>query len=241
MSRSDAPYGMVLDRGLTLEQLDLAFEIGSGDPDPRTNRRTLTLALRDLVSDQEAEGKTKKCLTRVWLNPPPKAAAMIGWAREHLASGVDRRVLHFGALLATYPFVGVVAKVVGQHVQTEARVEARLVRDEVRRILGDRSSVDVGVRKTYTTVRNLGLLRQIDQQLRPPCERHLIADPSVVAWLSHAILLTRQVESQSASTIRSAPEVFALSLAAPHQRAYPFLETHTNDGQLLIAARRTSP
>src|SRR4051812_23996294 len=114
MSRSVAPYGMVLDRGLTLEQLDLAFEISRADPDPRTNRRTLTVALRDLVSDQEAEGKTKKCLTRVWLNPPPAAAPMIGWAREHLATGIDRRILHFGATLATFPFVGVVTKVVGQ-------------------------------------------------------------------------------------------------------------------------------
>src|SRR4051812_2421802 len=101
MSRSDASYGMVLDRGLTIDQLDLAFEISCVDPDPRTNRRTLTVALRDLVSDQEAEGKTKKCLTRIWLNPPPEAAAMINWAREHLASDVDRRVLHFGAILAT--------------------------------------------------------------------------------------------------------------------------------------------
>lgn len=65
MSRSPAPYGMLLDRGLTLEQLDLAYDIAVADPDPKTNRRRLTMALRDLVSEQEAEGKTKKCLTRV--------------------------------------------------------------------------------------------------------------------------------------------------------------------------------
>jgi hypothetical protein len=237
MSRSTAPYGMVLDRGLTLEQLDLALEIACTNPDPQTNRRTLTVRLRDLVSDQEAEGKTKKCLTRVWLNPPPEAAQMIGWARENLASNLDRRVLHFGAILATFPFVGVVAKVIGQHLQTESRVELRRVRDEVRRILGDRSSVDVGARKTYTTLRNLGVLRQVGQQLQPPLARQVIADPIVVAWLSDAVLLTRQVESQAASTIRSAPELFPCSLTATHERAYPFLETHNNAGQLLVAAR----
>lgn len=237
MSRSDASYGMVLDRGLTIDQLDLAFEISCVDPDPRTNRRTLTVALRDLVSDQEAEGKTKKCLTRIWLNPPPEAAAMINWAREQLASDVDRRVLHFGAILATFPFAGVVTRVVGQHLQTEAQVEARRVRDEVRRSLGDRSSVDVGARKTYTTLRNLGLLRQIGQQLQPPCERIAIEDAGLVAWLSDAVLLTRKIESLSVSTVRSAPELFPLGLASAPLRSYPFLDTHTNDGQLLLAVR----
>jgi hypothetical protein len=237
VSRSDAPYGMVLDRGLTIEQLDLAFEISRADPNPRTNRRRLTVALRDLVSDQEAEGKTKKCLSRIWLNPPAEAAPMIDWAREHLA-GVDRRALHFGAILATFPFVGVVARVIGQHLQTEAQVKARRVREEVRRSLGDRSSVDVGARKTYTTLRNLGLLSQVGQQLQPPSERLKVSDADVTAWLSDAVLLTRKVESLSASTIRSAPELFGLNLAAVQQRSYPFLDAHTNDGQLLLAARR---
>ena len=82
MSRSTAPYGMLLDRDLTLDQLNLAYDIAVDDPDPKTNRRRLTIALRDLVSGQEAEGKTKKCLTRVWLNPPPEAEVMIRWARE---------------------------------------------------------------------------------------------------------------------------------------------------------------
>lgn len=236
MSRSDAPYGMVLDRGLTLKQLDLAFEISCADPNPRTNRRRLTVALRDLVSDQEAEGKTKKCLTRVWLNPPPEAGPMIGWAREHLAD-VDRRELHFGAILATFPFVGVVTKVIGQHLQTEAHVEACRVREEVRRGLGDRSSVDVGARKTYTTLRNLSLLRQVGQGLQPPCERLTVSNANLAAWLSHAVLLTRKLESLSASTIRSAPELFGLNLTSAQERSYPFLEAHSNDGQLLFAAR----
>ena len=82
MSRSPAPYGMLLDRGLTLEQLDLAYDIAREDPDPKTNRKRLTMGLRDVVSEQEAEGKTKKCLTRVWLNPPPEASEMIAWARS---------------------------------------------------------------------------------------------------------------------------------------------------------------
>ena len=72
---------MLRDRGLTLEQLEVVRRVVIADPDPRSNRRQLTIALRDLVSDQEAMGKTKICVTRVWLNPPSEAEAMIVWGR----------------------------------------------------------------------------------------------------------------------------------------------------------------
>ncbi|MEW5813674.1 MAG: hypothetical protein AB1925_29980 [Actinomycetota bacterium] len=239
MNRSDARYGMILDRGLTFEQLDLAYHLAVADPDPRTNRRRLTISLRDLVNDQEAQGKTKKCLTRVWLNPPAAAAEMIAWARAN-GQTIEPRVLHMGALLATFPFVGVVAKVIGQHLQTESQIEAPRAREEVRRILGDRSSVDVGARKAYTTLCNLGLLQRVGRTLMPMNELIVVSDPLVVAWLSNAVLLTRQVESQPVSSLRSAPELLGATMVAVASTAYPLLETHANGGERVVAATRSA-
>jgi hypothetical protein len=229
---------MLLDRGLTLEQLDLAYDIAVADPDPKTNRRRLTMALRDLVSEQEAEGKTKKCLTRVWLNPPPEAAEMIAWAREQTLPRSARPVLHFGALLATFPFVGTVAKVIGQHFQTEGSVEAVVARAEVRRMLGDRSSVEVAARKAYTTFKHLELLRQSGHRLEPASPTSVIVEPLLVAWLSHAVLLTRQVESQPLSSVRSAPELLGLQVPSSISRSYLLLEAHGQGGAPVIVQRR---
>lgn len=230
MSRSTAPYGMLLDRGLTLEQLDLAYDIAVADPDPKTNRRRLTMALRDLVSEQEAEGKTKKCLTRVWLNPPPEAAEMIAWAREQTLPRSARPVLHFGALLATFPFVGAVARVIGQHLQTEGSVEAAVVRAEVRRALGDRSSVDVAARKTYTTLRNLGVFEQRSQLLVPTIP--LVIPDSLGAWIAHAVLLTRRADSLQLTSLASAPEL--LLAAVPSALRRPTYTLVRLDGSALL-------
>lgn len=237
MSRSPAPYGMLLDRGLTLEQLDLAYDIAVADPDPKTNRRRLTMALRDLVSEQEAEGKTKKCLTRVWLNPPPEATEMIDWARAQTLPRSARPVLHFGALLATFPFAGIVAKVIGQHFQTEGHVDAAAVRAEVRRTLGDRTSVEVAARKAYTTLKHLNLLRQTGQRLDPVSPTSLVFEPSLLAWLGHAVLLTRQVESQPLSSVRSAPELLGLQVPSSISRSYPLLEIHGQGGAPVVVQR----
>lgn len=213
---------MLLDRGLTLEQLDLAYDIAVADPDPKTNRKRLTMALRDMVSEQEAEGKTKKCLTRVWLNPPSEAAEMISWAREQSLPRSARPVLHYGALLATYPFVGLVARVVGQHLQTEGGVTAAVVRAEVRRALGDRSSVDVAARKAYTTFRNLGILHRVGHSLVGPSER-TSAPAQLAGWLSHAVLLTRQIGSASTTSMDVAPEFVGLDVGSIDGN-YPFTE-----------------
>lgn len=234
MSRSSAPYGMLLDRGLTLEQLELALDVAVSDPDPRTNRRKLTIALRDHVSEQEAEGKTKKCLTRVWLNPPAEAAGMIAWARGQDFPRAARPVLHFGAILATFPFVGSVAKVVGQHLRTEGHVAAQAVRSEVRRLLGDRSSVDVAARKAYTTFKNLHFLRQDGQVLRPEEPLFVVSEPLLAAWLGHAVLLTRQVESQPLSMLGNAPELFGVELPAMRVGDYPLVERHSQTGADLV-------
>lgn len=219
-------YGMLLDRGLTVEQLDLALEVARADPDPTTNRRTLAIRLRDLVSDQEAEGKTKKCLTRVWLNPPAQACQMITWARVNGGPEFKPGLLHFGAMLATFPFVGVVARVVGQHLATDGSVHARIVRAEVRRLVGDRSSVDVAARKTYTTMANLGVVERRGQEILPSTGG-LSVPESHHAWMIHALLLTKQASAVERSSVAGAPELLGIALGSRGVGAYAMLEEHS--------------
>jgi hypothetical protein len=126
------PVGMVFDRALTPELLSVALRVATesgGSPDAR---RLLTIALRDHVSPQEAKGKMKKCLSRVWVNPPANAREMIRWAIDHQHLDVDGTVLHMGAVLATFPFAGVVAAIVGRQLHLEGAVDPRRVRAEAR-------------------------------------------------------------------------------------------------------------
>lgn len=229
---------MLLDRDLTLDQLNLAYDIAVADPDPKTNRRKLTIALRDLVSEQEAEGKTKKCLTRVWLNPPPEAEAMIQWARQHEVAPEDRATLHLGALLATFPLVGAVARSLGTHLKTEGRISAADLRAEIRRTLGDRPSVDVAARKAYTTLRHLGFVTQVGQELAPADQPNV--PPDLMGWLVHAVMLTRQAESITASSALVAPELLGIP-ARWNQQSYPLLEGHAEADGVVLVERETPP
>ena len=150
--------GMVLDRALTVDLLDVALRVATEHRNDLAARQLLGVALRDLVTPQEAENKTKKVLTRVWVAPPANAQPMIGWAIEHQDQFADRRALHYGALLATFPFFGSIAAAVGRQIHIDGAADRRTVRTHARVTFGEREFIDAGASKSLRTMRNLGLL-----------------------------------------------------------------------------------
>jgi hypothetical protein len=227
---------MVLDRALTPELLDVALRIATEAGDSPDARRLLTVALRDHVSSKEAEGKTKKCLTRVWVHPPETARKMIHWAVANQALDLDRTVLHFGAILATFPFAGLVASIVGRQLHLEGAVEPRRVKAGTRAALGDRSTIDIGARKVVTTMRYLGLLDGPDG--RPLLlGRQPVVPAALNVWISHALLLTRQVGAIGIDEPSRAFELAAVKAENRRPNGYPLLELHV-EGTRTVAVER---
>jgi hypothetical protein len=233
---SHAKSGMILDRVLDPNLLDVAFRVAIADTPQSEKRRLLTVALRDHVSHQEAEGKTKKCLTHVWLNPPEDAGAMISWARDHSQLATDRRIMHIGALLATFPFAGAVAAAIGRALALDGQAEPTDIRRRAKAIWGDRSSIDVGARKTYTTLIRLGVL---DGGGRRPLSRGAVfeADAEAASWLIHALMLTRGVDSVSDAEVAVAPELFWAKILRPDGE-YWLIDRHSEGGRRTVWTTR---
>lgn len=226
---------MVLDRALRPELLDVAMRIAMDHGSAPDARRLLTIALRDHVSAQEAEGKTKKCLSRVWVAPPEPAEKMIRWALDHLDADAERRILHLGAILATFPFAGTVCAIVGRQLHVEGAVDPAAVRKQVCAILGDRSTIDVGARKVVTTLRYLGLLVPDGRRLMMSPSPPLVTE-ELAGWLSHALMLTRQTRSVAVDEVTRAPELATVRVArAPSGDQYSLLETFSEGGGTVLA------
>ncbi|MGD0322072.1 MAG: hypothetical protein ABSC00_10830 [Acidimicrobiales bacterium] len=226
--------GMILDRDLTPDLLDVALRVAT-DPTPWVDKRKLlTVALRDHVSEQEANGKTKKCLTRVWINPPPDAAGMVAWGRDHRQLAIDRRLLHLGALTATFPFVGGISALVGRALALDGYADPGDIRQRARAIWGDRPAIDVGARKAYTTLLRFGVLTGGG---RTPLARGEVfeADARMAGWIIHSLLLTRGCRSVSDTELGVAPELFWLKFDRP-DGCYPLLERHKEGDRRVIWA-----
>lgn len=227
--------GMVLDRALTIDLLDVALRIATEHRNDLAARQLLGVALRDLVTPQEAGNKTKKVLTHVWVAPPTNAQPMIEWAIEHQDQFTDRRALHYGALLATFPFFGSIAAAVARQIHLDGTADRQMVRTHARVKFGEREFIDAGASKCIKTMRNLGLLGgQRDGFLhvgaRPP------VSASLSSWFMHALILTRQVESANVGDLSHAFELSFLELV-PSALPYPFLELHAENGRTVAVAR----
>ena len=167
--------------------------------------------------------------------PPGTAREMIRWAIEHQAADVDHTILHLGALLASFPFFGAVAGIIGRQLHLDGHVDPRRVRTEACQLIGDRSTIDVGARKVVTTFRHLNLL---DGPPRGPL--HTAALPAVPtelsAWIAHSVLLTRQVQSAGLDDIERAFELATVKLAGIDRRGYPPLARHAESGRIVVSA-----
>lgn len=230
---------MVLDRTLHLDLLDAALRVASGVDVAGDAHPLLTVALRDLVSRQEAAGKTKDVLSRVWVSPRPASAQMIRWAIVNQDLDPGKVTLHFGALLAAFPFVGVVASVVGRQLHLHDEVDFKSVRATTASILGDRSTIDRGTSSVLTTMRRLGLLD--GGRGRPAVARRANVEPELFGWLAHALLLTRQVEEIGVAEVARAPELSLLRIEGSEIGSYPLLETFSEGNRTIAVPRSVVP
>jgi hypothetical protein len=150
---------------------------------------------------------------------------MIAWGRDNSYMVGDRRVLHMAAILATYPFAGTVAALLGRALALEGEVAAADVRRRVREVWGDKPSVDVAARKVYTTFAALGVLTGGGRKPIATATRLVVPSPMSL-WVVHALLLTRQTHAIADHDLADSPELFWATLGARHGE-YPFLNRHT--------------
>jgi hypothetical protein len=229
----------ILDRALDLISLDLALELArKGGQSARAN---LEFALRDRVVGSEARKKTVRVLGRVWLNPPSEARGMIAWALDRSAHVADSRLLHIGALLATYPFFGDTSAVIGRELTLHGEVRFSAVRQYLRGRWGDRQTVDVSARACIRTLRSLGALRGRPGATTLATNGVLEAPDYLAHWLLHAVTLTRQVNEIDGSTLTTCPELFMIRVRLSRVGEYPLLELVNEGGGRVVFRARGTP
>ena len=158
-------------------------------------RQLLTVALRDFVTPQEAENKTRKVLTRVWVVPPTNAQAMIRWAIEHQDEVIDRRTLHFGRRFSRrFRSSGAsLRRLVDRSISTARSTDEPSEPSPAPRLASGRSSTLVHRRVSQ----RYGIsASSVDRRTGPyRIEAPLAVPASFSAWFLHALILTRQVDS----------------------------------------------
>lgn len=214
-----------LDRALSLPVLDTAHRIASLDLKGAERSSHLTVALREHTTEADAKTRLKWTISRVWINPPQPATAMIRWAIDHPEHFPDRRLMHTGALMATIPFVGTALAHLGRAFALDQTLTVSDLRRRQVARWGETSTVREAVGKTVTTLRRL---RVIEGGGRQPITRCPSQSPTplVASWLVHAVILSRGTSSLEVREATAAPELFWAGPTTPDPD-YTYLERHT--------------
>lgn len=234
--RSATTPGRAPECALNLPGLDATYRIAATDKDLNERFSLLTVALREHFSERDAKSKAKWMLSRVWLNPPPDAAAMVTWALANPQEFPDRRLMHAGALVATYPFVGGILADLGRQIALNEAITVPDLRHRAEGRWGATSTTREAVGKTITTLRRLGVVEGGGRAPIVPATP-LSGSPLAATWLVHAVMLTRQVQALDVHDAVNAPELFWVNDLAPCAD-YPYLETHTEGPKRRVWATR---
>ena len=217
--------GMVFERTVKPDVLEAAYRIAGSDAPFEDQRQLLAVALRDYVTEQEANNKTKKMMTRVWVNPPEDATSVIHWAVQHPEAFPDRHAMHLGAMLATYPFVDTVLATLGRAFALDGSITGVELRRKVVGQWGERTSVSLGATKTAGTLRHLGVIGGGGSNKPYVPASKLDVSSLGASWLVHCLLCSRGAGSINTDDVATAPELFWTG-ALVLDPAYPMLELH---------------
>jgi hypothetical protein len=230
------PRGVVLDRPVEPDWLDAALRIARETQDLDEVRGRLHVALADSGLGAAARVKTVTVLVRTWADPRPDCAAAIRWARAHLATEDDVRAIHFGALLAAYPFFGDVCAAAGRALALDESVTTPDLRVRMRGSWGDRRTVHNAVQRAVKTLRAFRMLTGTQGTSVSGRGQQLPVPPRAGRWIAHTLLLSRGAEAVDERDVRSAPELFGLRLPDHLSSGYELVERHREGGGRTVLA-----
>lgn len=167
------------------------------------DKSAINEALQDLLKDKvsiggEAErGNREKIITilmKVWLNTPHELEALRVDGLELLKRipRTDRIAVHWGMVMAVYPFWASVANHVGRFLKLQGSATAAHVQRRIREQYGERETVSRAARRVLRSFIDWGVLSEIGTKgVYSQGLSVSIEDPQIASWLIEASLHTR--------------------------------------------------
>ena len=195
-------------------------------------------ALQELLKDkvsiggQAERGTREKIITillKVWLTSPPELDALRLEGLE-LLKGLSRQnhmPIHWGMIMAVYPFWSGVATQVGRLLRLQGSAAAAHVQRRVREQYGERETVSRAARRVLRSFVDWGVLVEAGSKgvycQGPPL---VVDDSKLLSWLVEASLHTRSNGSILLKNLVENPSLF------------PFRIKHISADRLLATSSR---
>jgi hypothetical protein len=209
---------------IRLEWLERTANLVLAGNDKVAVNGTLQELLKETVSvgGQAKRGNREKIITilmKVWLTVPAELESLRLSGLE-LLSQVRRRddmAVHWGMVMAVYPFWSGVATQVGRLLRLQGSAGAAHVQRRVREQYGERETVSRAARRVLRSFVDWGVLSESGTKgiynAGPPVA---VDDPRLISWLAEASLHARYNGAGPLKDVIESPSLFPFRLKPIH-------------------------
>jgi len=209
-----------IDRLIRLQWLEKTAQLVLAGAGPDAIKSTLEEMLTasfplSLKERRSSVGKTITVLLRTWVRVPQELRALrdsgINLLRE--MSEPQHLVLHWGMIMACYPFWGAVASQTGRLLQLQGDITAAQVQRRLSERYGERTTVSRRVRYVLRAFIDWHVLKEVGKKgLYSHGTVVNLNDIDLVAWLVEASLWARSSSSGSPGDIFSSTSIFPFNI-----------------------------
>jgi hypothetical protein len=241
-----------IDRLVRLAWLEKTASLCLAGNDADSIAAILKADLRDYFRTDESVvrgsiGKVITVLLKVWVKVPAELRPLRndGLDLLKLLPRRDQAAVHWGMIMAVYPFWASVAAQVGRLLRLQDSVAAAHVQRRVREQYGERETVSRRVRYVLRSYRDWGMLSEAGAKGVYSAAASLpVDDPRLIAWLVEASLHARPSATAPLKDVIEGPSLFPFRLTPMHAEnllatcSRMDLVRHGLDDELVMLHRR---
>jgi len=192
------------------------------------DKKTTTDALQELLKDKVSIGgqaergnreKIISILLKTWLTPPNGLESLRSEGLELLKRFPQRYhlAIHWGMVMAVYPFWSGVAVQVGRLLRLQGSAAAPHVQRRVREQYGERETVSRAVRRVLRSYLDWGVLQESGKKgIYTAATTLPVEDARLIAWLTESSLHTRANGVFPLKDLIDAPSLFPFRIKPIH-------------------------
>jgi hypothetical protein len=231
-----------LSRTVRLDWLDATVTLCMENCPPAEIRQQLDKLVEPAQPGPVERERIVDTLVRIWVKAEPGLKANAIALYPHLSSREDRLWLHYGMILAQYPFFRLCAATLGQISRTEDTVNRKIIKDRVAAEMGNLGSIERAIERLFKTWVDWGILLPAENNLTFIIfSRNIPASTlEVEKWLLSCALSAHPSDAIPFADLVALPELFPFrfSISVDDLRQDKRFEVQRQAGGLEMVSRR---
>jgi len=199
-----------LSRTVRLDWLDATATLCMENRPPAEIRQQLDKLVEPAQPGPVERARIVDTLIRIWVKADPVLKANATELYPHLSSREDRLWLHYGMILAQYPFFRLCAATLGQIARTEDTVNRKMIKDRVAAEMGNLGSIERAIERLFKTWVDWGILTPARNNLTFKIHTRSIPASTVELekWLLSCALSAHPADAIPFADLVHLPELF---------------------------------